>query len=230
MGGPVAGRPSLPGGPRCREALVVGRAWLREGKRLWGVPQDSLFWVDFFGNYDKDFGVLEIPKFWGLLSKTSGASSLLVAGRPSLPGGPRCREALIAGRPSLPGGPRCREVNLSLTGSPCKAFHYCKGPDPRLLRGGPSQGKFFVESLVGKLSLRRPSLPRRPSSLPGPSLPGRPRCRGPSLPGAPPCREALVAGRPSLPGVPCCREALVGQALVGGTPGFAILGRFLSKL
>ena len=33
-----------------------------------------------------------------------------MAGRPSLPGGPRCREALVAGRPSLPGGPRCEAL------------------------------------------------------------------------------------------------------------------------
>ena len=51
-----------------------------------------------------------LSRFLGLLSKASGASSLLVAGRPSLPGGPRCREALLAGRPSLPGGPRCWEA------------------------------------------------------------------------------------------------------------------------
>ena len=86
-----------------------------EGKRLWGVPRDSQFWVDFFGNYERDsrfFCAFEISRLLGLLSKASGVSSLLVAGRPSLPGGPHCREALVAGRPSLPGGPRCREVRV----------------------------------------------------------------------------------------------------------------------
>ena len=58
------------------------------------------------------FCVFEISRLLGLLSKASGVSSLLVAGRPSLPGGPHCREALVAGRPSLPGGPRCREVRV----------------------------------------------------------------------------------------------------------------------
>ena len=44
------------------------------------------------------FGVLEISKLWPAF-QTSGASSWLVAGRPSLSGSPRCREALVAGRP-----------------------------------------------------------------------------------------------------------------------------------
>ena len=157
------------------------------------------------------FCVFDISRFLGLLSKASGASasSLLVAGRPSLPGGPRCREALIAGRPSLPGGPRCREALV--------AGRFVYGPTKRAACGhlvgatswksvfprsaknvlqilylmtfffrGKIRPRFlglFVESLVGKLSLRRPSLPKLPRrpSLPGPSLPGGPRCRGPSL-------------------------------------------------
>ena len=130
-------------------------------------------------------------------------------------------------------------VNLSLRGSSCKAFHYCQGPDPRLLRGGPSQGKLFVESLLGSsryegprcqggtrcreaggprcrdaLVAGRPSLPGGPRCREAlvagkPSLPGSPRCRRPSLPGGARCRDALVAGRPSLPGGPRCREVLV---------------------
>ena len=144
----------------------------------------------------------------------------LVAGRPSLPGGPRCR---VAGRPSLPGGPRCREVNLSLKGSSCKAFHYCQGPDPRLWRGGPSQGKLLLGS----------------SRYEGPRCQGGPRCRGPRcrealVAGGLRCRAPLLAGKLLLPGS-LRRESLVAgrprwQALEGGTPGFAILGRLLWKL
>ena len=119
--GPLLAGKLWPGGLRCRESLVAGRPSL--GKHFRGVPQDSQFWVDFFGNYGKDsrffFGVLEISKFWPAF-QTSGASSWLVAGRPSLPGSPRCREALVAG--TLPGGPRCREALIagrpSLPGGP----------------------------------------------------------------------------------------------------------------
>ena len=113
----------------------------------------------------------------------------LVAGRPSLPGGPcwevllpggprcgeaRCRKALVAGRPSLPGGPRCRRASLP---------------------GGPR----CREALVAGRS----------------SLPGGGR---PSLLGGPRCREVLVAGRRSLPGGPRCREALVAGPPVRGLP------------
>ena len=187
------------------------------GKHLWGYPRIRNFGsivLETMTRIRVFFGVLEISKLWPAF-QTSGASSWLVAGRPSLPGSPRCREALVAGRPSLPGGPRCRvagrpslpggprcrEVNLSLKGSSCKAFHYCQGPDPRLLRGGPSQGKLLLGS----------------SRYEGPRCQGGPRALvagKPSLPGAPPCREALVAGKPS-PGVPCCREASLGKHLRG---------------
>ena len=156
-----------------------------------------------------------------------------------MPGGPHCREALVAGRPSCREAPSLPGVNLSLRGSSCKAFHYCQGPDPRLLRGGPSQGKLFVESLLGSsryegprcqggtrcreaggprcrdaLVAGRPSLPGGPRCREAlvagkPSLPGSPRCRRPSLPGGARCREALVAGRPSLP-------VVAGPSLPGG--------------
>ena len=142
----VAGRPSLPGGPRYREALVAGRcreALVAGRPSLPGGPR---------------------------------CREAFVVGKPSLPGGPRCREALVAGRPSLPGGPRCRrpspfsgghilekgppqdqprmcsrcrEVNLSLKGrttfqdvaatknhmarcGPHKTSRAVQGPDPRL--------------------------------------------------------------------------------------------------
>ena len=48
---------------------------------------------------------------------------MCLTSRPSLPGGPRCREALVTGRPSLPvvGGP-CRETlaGRPLPGDPCR--------------------------------------------------------------------------------------------------------------
>ena len=120
--GPLLAGKLWPGGLRCRESLVAGRPSL--GKHFREVPQDSQFWVDFFGNYDKDSRFFLVSlKFlnFGLRSKLQEplAGSLpggprcreaLVAGKPSLPGGPRCQEALVAGRPSLPGGPRCREA------------------------------------------------------------------------------------------------------------------------
>ena len=61
----------------------------------------------------------------------AGRPSLpVVAGKPSLPGGPPCREALLAGRPSLPGGPRCR--GPSLPGGPRCRETLVAGPFPGL--------------------------------------------------------------------------------------------------
>ena len=176
----VAERPSLAGGPRW--ASTCG--WYPRIRNFGSIALETMTRIRVF------LGSLKFLNF-GLLSKLQEplAGSLpggprcreaLVAGRPSLLGGPRYR---IAGRPSLPGGPRCREVNLSLKGNSCKAFHYCQGHDPRLLRGGPSQGKRLLGS----------------SRYEGPRCQGGPRCRGPR------CREALVAGGlrcggPSLPG------------------------------
>ena len=85
----LAGKLLLPGVPCCREALV--------GQALVGGTPGFAILGRFLWNYDKD------SRFFGVPFQTSGASS-------SLPGGPRCREALVAGRPSLPGGPRCREA------------------------------------------------------------------------------------------------------------------------
>ena len=78
----------VPGGPRCRKALVAGRPSLPGGPPC------------------REAGG---PRCW----------EALVAGKSSLPGGGRCREALVAGRPSLggpvarrpslPGGPHCRD-------------------------------------------------------------------------------------------------------------------------
>ena len=120
----------------------------------------------------------------------SGLDFQTCAGRPSLPEGPRCREALVAGGPSL-GGP--------VAGRPS-------------LRGGPlPESPRCREALVAG----RPSLPE--GLVAGrPSLPGGPRCREVLLAGR---REALVAGRPSLPGSPRCREAVVaGRPSLPGGP------------
>ena len=99
---------------------------------------------------------------------------------------------------SLPGNPDCREARLSTI---------VKVPTPDFCEEDPHRGSLFMESLLGKLSLRRPSLSRRPRCR-GPRcrealVAGGLRCRGPLLagklwPGGLRCRESLVAGRPSL--------------------------------
>ena len=98
----------VPGGPRCRKALVAGRPSLPGGPR-WEALLPG-------GPRCREALVAGKPSLPGprcrRLSLPGGprCREALVAGRPSLPGGPRCREALVAGRPSLPGGPRCREA------------------------------------------------------------------------------------------------------------------------
>ena len=233
--GPV--KPSLPGGTRCPEALVAGRPTKpfgthkcskESGPRSAAKQDRSSCVAPLRSSCGGPCGHLTGATSWKrvpprsaknvlqilyLMAKFNVAKSGLdfqaCAGRPSLPEGPRCREALVAGgpslggpvagRPSLPGGPRCRKALVagrpSLPGGPrCRRASLPGGPRCR-------------EALV---ALR--------SSLPGG---GRP-----SLLGGPRCREVLVAGRRSLPGGPRCREALVGrpccrEALVARRPSLS---------
>ena len=99
---------SLPGSPRCRQALVAGRPFSGGHILEKGPPRDRP------KRCSKSFIL------WQNLTWQNPASisriQVCLTSRPSLPGCPRCREALVvgrpslpvvAGKPSLPGGPRC---------------------------------------------------------------------------------------------------------------------------
>ena len=163
---PLAG--SLPGGPRCREALVAGRPSLPGGPLVGATSWKRVPPRDRPGRCSKSFIL------WQNLTWQNPASisriQVCLTSRPSLPGGPRCREALVtgrpslpvvAGKPSLPGGPRCREAlvagRLSLSGSPrCREALVAGRPS---LPGGPRCREALVAGgprrLVGATSWKR---------------------------------------------------------------------------
>ena len=125
---------SLPGSPRCRQALVAGRPFSGGHILEKGPPRDRprrcsksfILWQNLTWQNPASISRIQVC----LTSRPSlpgcpRCREALVAGRPSLRvvAGKRCREALVAGRPSLPGGPRCREP--SLPGGPrCRAFSW----------------------------------------------------------------------------------------------------------
>ena len=151
----VAGRPSLPvvAGKRCREALVAGRPSL-PGGRLVGAtswkrvpPRDRpercsksfILWQNLTWQNPASISRIQVS-----LPGSPRCREALLAGRPSLPGGPRCREALVAGRPSLPGGPRCREA---LVAGPFPGlFLASSGPLPASSGPLPASSSGFLDS------------------------------------------------------------------------------------
>ena len=149
----------MPGGPRCREALVAGRPSLPGGPLVGATswkrvpPRDRpgrcsnsfILWQNLTWQNPASISRIQVC----LTSRPSlpggpRCREALVTGRPSLSGSPRCREALVAGRPSLPGGPRCREALIagrpSLPGGP-----RCRRPSPfsggHILEKGPPQDR-----------------------------------------------------------------------------------------
>ena len=131
---------------------------------------------------------------------------MLVAGRPSLPGGPRCREAL------MPGGPRCREALVA--GRPSLPGGSCVAPLKEQLWGSmwPFSESHILEK--GFPEIRQECAPnplsydiffpwQNPASI-SRTLCGIP-CWEAIITKALVAKEALVAGalvarRPSLPG------------------------------
>ena len=98
----------VPGGLRCRQSLLPGGP--RWASTCGGYPRFRNFGSISWETMTRIGVFLWSLKFlnFSLLSKLQDLLSK--AGRPSLPGSPRCREVLVAGRTSLPGDPRCQEA------------------------------------------------------------------------------------------------------------------------
>ena len=98
-----------------RQALVAGRPFSGGHILEKGPPRDRprrcsksfILWQNLTWQNPASISRIQVCLTSGpSLPGCPRCREALVAGRPSLPGGPHCREALVAGRPSLPGGPR----------------------------------------------------------------------------------------------------------------------------